>query len=344
MVALGLQVRRFTLEVSDSSRCGSGDVIYLDKYEAVHSRNSELARERLFSVYGADGFDKGNGTFGIRANYARLTAVGLGYCSYDCPVSVSYPEASFVRQFFSIQGQASFATAHERTAIGAWTSVVSGNSRLRLEFGEDYRQLVLRIDTAVLERTVKALVGDASDRRLEFSKSDPNPASMSLLRRRVFLLAEELDACADQYSPLAKAELERHLIFSFLLGHQHNFADMLRREPPGAGRNVVSRIEAFIEANWNRPIDLEEISRVANVSVRTVFREFARAGRGSPANFAKQVRLKRAAELLRSPTDTTTVTAVALRCGFQNFGRFAADYLRLHGELPSETLRRALFS
>ncbi|WP_244626107.1 helix-turn-helix transcriptional regulator [Bradyrhizobium betae] len=307
----------------------------------MHSHDSELARDRLFSVYGADGFDKGHGSFGIRANYAKLTAVGLGFCSYDCPVSVTYPEAGFVRQFFSIHGRANFTTSHGSVSIGAWTPVVSGDSKLRLEFGEDYRQLVLRIDTPALERIIKALAGDASDKRLELAECDPNPSSMSFLRRQVFHLAEELEAFADQYSPLAKAELERDLVVRFLLAHEHNFSDLLRREPRGAGRGVVDRVEAFIEANWNRPIDLEEIAGVANVSVRTVFREFARAGKGSPAQFAKRVRLQRAAELLRSPVATTSVTGVALRCGFQNIGRFASDYLRLHGELPSETLKRA---
>jgi AraC-like DNA-binding protein len=320
---------------------GSKDVIYLDKYEVVHSRDSELARDRLFSVYGADGFDKGRGNFGIRANYAGMTVVGLGFCCYDSPVSVSFPEANFIRQFFSIQGRASFTTSRGSSPIGAWTPIVPGHSRLQLEFGEDYRQLVLRIDTLALERTMKALAGDASDRRLELSESDPDPSSMALFRRQVFHLAEELETFADQYSPLARAELERNLIVRFLLGHEHNFSDLLRREPRSAGHSVVARIEAFIEANWSRPIDLDEIAGVANVGVRTVFREFARAGKGSPAQFAKRVRLQRAAEFLRSPIDTTTVTGVAFRCGFHNVGRFAADYLRLHGELPSETLKRA---
>jgi AraC-like DNA-binding protein len=318
-----------------------GCAIYLDKYEAVHSHDSELARERLFSVLGADEFDKGEGSFGIRANYARLPNIGLSYCACDCPISVSFPEADFIRQIFLIQGQARFTTARASAPIGAWTPIIPGGSRLRLDFGQDYRKLTLRIDGAALERIVKALAGDASDRRLEFSDGEPSPSNMSFLRRQVFHLTEELDAFADQYSPLAKAELERDLLVRFLLAHEHNFSHLLRREPRLASRSVVDRIEAFIEANWSRPIDLDELAAVANVSVRTVFREFARAGRGSPAQFAKRVRLQRAAELLRSAGESVTVTSVALRCGFQNIGRFAADYFRLHGELPSETLRRA---
>lgn len=307
----------------------------------MHSRDSELARERLFTVCGADGFDKGEGNFGIRTNYARLTNLGLVFCSHDCPVSVTFPESDTVRQFFSIQGKASFATEQTSGPIEAWTPVVSGKSRLRLDFGANHRQLALCIDTLALEQTIRALTGDASDKRLEFFEGAPNPASMSFLRRRVFQLAEELDAFGDQYSSIAKAELERDLLTRFLLAHEHNFSHLLRRDQPAAGRRIVDRIEAFIEANWSRPIDLEELATIANVSVRTVFREFARAGKGSPAQFAKRVRLQRAAELLRSPTDTTTVTSVALRCGFQNIGRFASDYFRIHGELPSETLKRA---
>lgn len=318
-----------------------GAAIYLDNYPAVRSHDSELAREQLFSVYGADGFDKGEGRFGIRANFAKLSNMGLAYCAYDSPASVSFPEADILRQFFSIRGKACFTTSGAGTPIGAWTPIVSGRSRLRLDFGADYRQLVLRIDGVALERAIKTLVGDASDKRLEFVDRDPDPSSMSFLRRQVFHLAEELETFAHQYSPLAKAELERDLLVRFLLAHEHNFSHLLKQEPRAAGRSVVERIEAFIEANWSRPIDLEELAAVANVGVRTVFREFARAGRGSPAQFVKRVRLQRAAELLRSPAAGTTVTSVALRCGFQNIGRFAADYVRLHGELPSETLRRA---
>lgn len=308
----------------------------------MRSQDSERARESLFSVFGADGFDKGRGDFGIRGNYARLTALGLGFCAYDCPVSVTFPEASFVRQLFSIQGRADYTTSRGSIPVGAWTPVISGHSRLRLNFGADYQQLVLRIETSALERTVKALVGDASDKRLDLSECEPNSSSMSFLRRRIFQFAEELDAFANRYSPLAMAEIERDLVVRFLLAHDHNFSDLLMREPRRAGRSVVDRVEAFIEANWNRPVDIEEIAAIANVGVRTVFREFARAGKGTPAQFAKRVRLQRAAELLRSPLETTTVMDVALRCGFNNCGRFASDYLGLHGELPSETLKRAL--
>lgn len=307
----------------------------------VHSRDSEVARDRLFSAYGATGFERRDNDFGIHANYVRLTSIGLAYCAYDGAVSLSFPEADLVRQFFSITGSANFSTMNTSQPIGAWSPFVSAESKLRLDFEPGYRQLVARIDASALERSLKALLGDTSDRKLAFLLGNPDPARMLSVRRDVFQLAEELGTFGSGYSPLVLAELERSLILRFLLAHRHNFTDQLQTQPARANRGVVDMIEAFIEANWDKPIDIESLARLANVSARTMFREFALAGRGSPGQFAKRVRLQRAAELLGRPDEKTTVAAVALKCGFQNFGRFASDYARLIGERPFDTLKRS---
>lgn len=318
-----------------------GGAAYLERYPVVHSRDSEVARDRLFAVYGATGFERRDTDFGIRANYFRLTSIGLTYCAYDGAASVSFPEADFVRQFFSIQGSASFSTTNESQPVGSWSPFVSAESKLRLDFEPGYRQLVVRIDASALERSLKGLLADAGDRKLIFAGDNPDPAQMLSIRRHVFQLAEELGRFGPDYSPLVLAEMERSLIFRFLLAHRHNFTDRLQAQPAGAHRGVVDLVEEFIEANWDKPIDIANLARHANVSARTIFREFALAGHGSPGQFAKRVRLQRAAELLTQPDEQTTVTAVALRCGFQNPGRFAADYAKLIGEWPSETLNRS---
>ena len=55
-------------------------------------------------------------------------------------------------------------------------------------------------------------------------------------------------------------------------------------------------------------------------------------------DFVKNVRLEQANALLA--TGATSVSDVALACGFGNFGHFA--YYRIKfGELPSQTLKRA---
>jgi len=315
---------------------------YLGRYPAIVAQDSEAAREGLFSIYGADGFETGVQNFGLRINFAPLSNSGLAFCAYDGAASVSFPESGFVRQFFAIRGRARLRSGNLDASIGQWTPVVAGHARLELHVAETYRQLVLRLDNSALERTLKALVGDSSDRPLQFDDAaDPDPAEMTVLRQHTFQLAAELEHLEAARSPIAIAEFERGVIVRFLLAHRHNFQHVFDREPLRASEGVVQRVQDYIEQDWDRPIDLAEIAAVANVSVRTIFREFKRAGRGSPAQFAKRVRLERSARLLAEPDAFTTVTSVALRCGFQNLGRFSADYFRAFGELPSETLRRS---
>lgn len=315
---------------------------YLDRYPLFSTREKEFARDRLFTEYAADRFESRDANFSVHANLARLNSVGLAFCAYSGAASLSFPESRILRQFFSIDGDATFRTRGGASRkIGAWSAIIRGDGRLDLDFAAGYRQLVVRIDAAPLERLLKSMIGHDGDRELSFFEDDPDPAVMTFVRREVFRLADELDRYGHDYSPVAIAELERSLMVRLLLAHRNNFSQFLFVAPPRANRSVVDIVEAYIEAHWDQPIDYEKIARIANVSVRTIFREFAEAGRPPPGVFAKQVRIQRAAILLRHPDPQTSVISVALKCGFGNLGRFASEYQKLIGELPSRTLANA---
>ena len=318
-----------------------GTVTYLDRYALIRSRDSDFARDRLFAVYGADRFDKHDDEFGIEANFARLSSIGVAFCAYEGAASLSFPESDILRQLFSIQGSAGFRTKGNSQPIEAWSPIIPGDARLDLDFAPGYRQLVLRMDAGALERLLQCILGDDSDMTLRFIAGEASPAVMTHVRQEVFRFAEELDRFGQDYSPIAIAELERALMVRILLAHRHNFSNRLQRSAPGANRSVIDIVESYIEAHWNEPLDLERIAEVANVSVRTIFREFSDAGRGSPGQFVRRVRLQRAAELLRRPDEQTSVLAIAFKCGFHNLGRFASEYRQAIGELPSETLKNA---
>ena len=318
-----------------------GTVTYLDRYALIRSRDSDFARDRLFAVYGADRFDKHDNEFGIEANFARLSSIGVAFCAYEGAASLSFPESDILRQLFSIQGSAGFRTKGNSQPIEAWSPILPGDARLDLDFAPGYRQLVLRMDAGALERLLKCILGDDSDMKLRFIAGEASPAVMTHVRQEVFRFAEELDRFGQDYSPIAIAELERALMVRILLAHRHNFSNRLQRSAPGANRSVIDTVESYIEAHWDEPLDLERIAEVANVSVRTIFRDFSDAGRGSPGQFVRRVRLQRAAELLRRPDEQTSVLAIAFKCGFHNLGRFASEYRQAIGELPSETLKNA---
>jgi transcriptional regulator GlxA family with amidase domain len=163
---------------------------------------------------------------------------------------------------------------------------------------------------------------------------------MGRLRRMVFQFALDHDADGIAFSELATAEMKRNLIMTFLMYNTHNYTHLLLREPLTSTFSSVRKVEEYIEANWDQPIDIETMCAIAKVSARSLFRQFKKNRGCSPTDFAKRVRLERAREMLLQPDERTSVTQVALKCGFHNAGHFARDYRLSFGELPSETLQR----
>jgi len=84
--------------------------------------------------------------------------------------------------------------------------------------------------------------------------------------------------------------------------------------------------------------DLCKITRVSERSLQYAFKEHFGI---TPQAYLKIFRLNGVRrELRRSVPSTTKVNHVAIRWNFWHMGKFAADYRKLFGELPSKTLRR----
>ncbi len=317
----------------------------LSKFPVVRSNDPSFVRDRLFTVYGANSFDIGraNTAFAIDANHLQIGDLGLSYCDYTSDVSVGFGENSFVRQFFNIEGVARFTTGKRSGEItpGFWTPVLHAQEPLRLDFRSSYRQLVLRIEYQALLRYLGVLIGQDVGRNLVFDATEERRPAMEALRRRVFQFALDFNERGTFFSNLASAEVERMVIMKFLMCHRHNYTHLLLREPLAASPGAVRAVEEFIEANWDKPIDIEKMVAVSQVSARSLFRQFKKHRGYSPADFAKRVRLNRAREMLEQLNEGGSVIQIALKCGFQNPGHFARDYRTLFGELPSATLQRS---
>jgi AraC-like DNA-binding protein len=258
-------------------------------------------------------------------------------------VSIGFGEVSFVRQIFNIQGHGHYSTGSwsGEIAPGSWSPILPAQTPLKFDYRSRYRHLMLRIEFDALVRYLSALVGQDVGGKLLFDQAGTYGPAMSSLRRRVFLFAADFNERGAFLSDLAAAEIERMVIMNFLMCHRHNYTHLLLRQPLPVGPSAVRMVEEFIEANWDKPIDIQAMSAVAQVSARSLFRQFKKDRGYSPADFAKRIRLAHAREMLEQSGVDASVTQIALRCGFQNSGHFARDFRLAFGELPSETLRRS---
>ncbi len=316
----------------------------LSNYPVVRSSDPELVRDRLYQVYGANSFHvkRSDNEFAVTADHLQVGGVGLSYVEYIGDASVGFGEVSFVRQCFSIEGAARYNTGTRSTGIapGAWSPILHAWQPLQFDFQSGYRQIALRIEFDSLLRNLSSLLGE-DVHHLSFDESQASQPAMEALRRRVFHMAIDYNERGGFFSDLAAAEVERMLVMEFLMCHRHNYTHLLLREPPPAPSSAVRTVEEFIVANWDKPIDIDAMVAVAQVSARSLFRQFKRDRGCSPADFAKRVRLNHAREMLERSNQVSSVIQVALRCGFQNPGHFARDYRNSFGELPSVTLQRA---
>ena len=105
---------------------------------------------------------------------------------------------------------------------------------------------------------------------------------------------------------------------------------------------IASRAAELIEESLDRSQSVSGIAQALDVSERTLLTAFQSRFGTTPRQFIRAMRLNHARALLRQANyPEKLVQDIAAKCGFWDFGRFAAKYKQLFGEYPSETARKA---
>lgn len=206
------------------------------------------------------------------------------------------------------------------------------------------RKLLVRIDRTLIEQICMRHLGHGLNKPLQFEVElmQNSGRGMNLGGLITFLHDQTTNRESAFRSPLVLANIE-HLVTTTLLLSQHsNYSEEINSPVPPVSPGFVKRAEEFIDANADRPITIEDLSVHAGVSTRSLFAGFKKYRNTTPMAHLRFVRMKRAHRDLQSPPDrNTTVTEIALNWGFAHLGRFTAEYRRMFGEPPSETLRLA---
>ncbi|MFN9643924.1 MAG: helix-turn-helix domain-containing protein [Cyanobacteriota bacterium] len=170
-----------------------------------------------------------------------------------------------------------------------------------------------------------------------------NPRSSAALRRslrRLFALAEQ------RQDHLLSPERQRLILadlIPLLLEALSSGPDANRRVLGSPARiQIVKDVQRWVRANPTSPISLADLCREAHASRRTLLQGFQDHLGMGPMAYVKLLRLHgiRRQLVLADPGEIQ-ISALADAWGFHNAGHFAADYRRLFGETPRDTLRRA---
>jgi len=208
--------------------------------------------------------------------------------------------------------------------------------------------LVLNIDTNRIERVARTMLGLTPDASLEQELQTPREVLMQVGRVSFETIFRQFASVVDQF--VLQPELLRYsgIDDNFyrnvaMMLHPALFLDMDEASPGAAyARRRLDRVCQYILANLGQPLNLTDLERVGFMSRRNLHYAFQARYDCTPMQWVRQERLTLAHSHLVMARVGTTVTDVALNCGFSKTTTFSEYYNKQFGELPSATLARAL--
>ncbi len=317
----------------------------MDNHRIFQSDDLDQTRDHIARTYCPHRLclDGRSGSLGAWLNHKRLTQIGVGAMAYGTEVQISKVEdQDFVLLMLPLLGAAEIGLGGRSVEAHPGQAAVTSAADLdRMRWSADCSQLVVQISNAALNRHVSLMTAQGLREPLRFvpeMEVMPGPVSWW---RYVAMLIEELSVMEQCGAQASIAHLETMLIVKLLETQNSNYAEGLRPQSSRIAPQHVSRVERFIIDNVGRSIALEELVDIGGVSARALFDGFRRFRGCSPMAYQRSVRLDRVRQDLLRAHEGETVTSIACRWGFYQFGRFAGQYRQAYGELPSETLRSA---
>ncbi|MBN8443444.1 MAG: AraC family transcriptional regulator [Thauera sp.] len=286
-----------------------------------------------------------SGALAYSHRHARLGDISFSIMRYGAEVRIEPRElGSFYLVQLSLSGS-------DRLEVGGLAlhcteeraSVICPDQPFRMQWSADCSKVALRIEREALERHARSLVGDARCPPLRFEAAmDTRCGGASTWVRTVHQVLGCLQGDLDLLdSPLIQAQFEQLIMSGLLVWQPNSLSELLGRPAPEPLPRPVRLAEDYMQANPGAPITVESLAQLAGVSVRTLYGGFRKHRGVTPMAYLRSLRMERVRQALLDPAQARSVTVLATRWGFLELGRFAADYRKRYGELPSETLSRA---
>jgi AraC-like DNA-binding protein len=132
------------------------------------------------------------------------------------------------------------------------------------------------------------------------------------------------------------ARLLNHELPLMILSAWYGSAEARKQKCGNRARALRQALE-YIEASDGEALTLQQLCHACSSSISTVERAFRDHFGVTPKRYVLLHRLSRVRKALCDFTETRSITDIANHWGFWHMGKFASDYRRQFGELPSQT-------
>jgi AraC-like DNA-binding protein len=154
---------------------------------------------------------------------------------------------------------------------------------------------------------------------------------------------ELLDACCrlvdllhtPQDIPFLSALIQREIIYRVLRGPEG--ARLRAIATLGDQSHCTAKAIAWIKANFQKPLRVEDLANMAGMGVSTLHHHFRALTAMSPLQYQKQLRLQAARE--RMLMDDLDAASAAFEVGYESASQFNREYSRFFGQPPMRDIR-----
>ena len=214
--------------------------------------------------------------------------------------------------------------------------LISRPDPVRIETSEHFECMYVIVDTVVLRRWI----GDSERADLQnamlggsFSLDDAGVGDFANFLKALETDYRRTGAWGDVLRKRRIADEFRQL---YLRGPVAAVARKIQR-PLDPLHHTAGVAAQFLRDNLDRKVALGEIEQRCGVSGRTIQTAFKKYFGYSPWTYLKICRLEQARRQLANRDENLSVAEIALACGFDHLGQFAAEYRRYFGETPKRT-------
>jgi AraC-like DNA-binding protein len=319
-----------------------------ERYEVLRTTDIECARDvigQFIQPHHMRAMSRDQGRAPISLRFAAGKKLGIGTAHYAKDVTI---DPMVFDRFFLVQVPLSGRSilhqgAHSTTTEPGSGWIASLNQPTSIDQHGDVQQFLIKVEKEKVQTACSQILGRSLDQAVQFAPMlDLAAGAGSTIWRSIQFLTQEFAGLGENEAhPLILAQLEDAVIMAMLLGQPHTYSQAIAAlrsapESPRALRRLVDQVKAHPEHPWT----LSALADAAGVSARTLQLACQRHLGCSPMALVREVRLERVHADLLSAGPGASVTTIAMTWGFYQLGRFAQDYRKRFGEVPSATLRR----
>ena len=312
---------------------------------SVDTHDVDEAREviaRSYTAHAIVPLDRGE-SFHALHRTASFGGVSFDRLRYVSDIEIR-PEGPLATQYCVLQVRRGVVTVRndgQTLDVGTRESVVFDSARhcdLRWHPGAEV--CTVRVDARAMRRAMVDAFGSGHD-ATRFDVALPGTRAAQHRWNSVVRMLRELAlACPDEPEPhpLWSAEVERFVVVAMVATHPAASPSQVHTGPVRVSDVVARKVADYLREHHAEAIGLEEMGPRFGVSARALQLAFHRVYDCTPRAYLRELRLQSAHDDMLADPDAL-ITDIGYRWGFSTPGRFAREYQKRFGVLPSQLER-----